>query len=53
MGRVAYVNGRFVPHADAYVHIEDQNDGPGLLLVEVNNGGEHEHPRSASDGAAA
>ncbi|MFF6979343.1 hypothetical protein ACFZAV_16720 [Streptomyces sp. NPDC008343] len=36
-----------------YVHIEDQNDGPGLLLVEVNNGGEHEHPRPASDGAAA
>ncbi|MER6196003.1 hypothetical protein ABT234_01305 [Streptomyces sp. NPDC001586] len=27
------------------VHIEDQSDGPGLLLVEVNNSGEHEHPR--------
>ncbi|HEY8571447.1 D-amino-acid transaminase [Phenylobacterium sp.] len=24
MGRVAYVNGRFVPHADAVVHIEDR-----------------------------
>ena len=24
MGRIAYVNGRFVPHADAYVHIEDR-----------------------------
>lgn len=24
MGRVAYVNGRFVPHADACVHIEDR-----------------------------
>ncbi|MGW2415975.1 hypothetical protein ACWCV5_27945 [Streptomyces tubercidicus] len=28
-----------------YVHIEDQNNEPGLLLVEVNNAGEHEHPR--------
>ncbi|MFD0437327.1 hypothetical protein [Streptomyces chartreusis] len=36
-----------------YVHIEDQNEGPGLLLVEVNNGGEHEHPRPSSGGAAA
>ncbi|MGD1220520.1 hypothetical protein AB9Q10_19065 [Streptomyces krungchingensis] len=36
-----------------YVHIEDQNEGPGLLLVEVNNGGEHEHPRPSADGAAA
>lgn len=27
-----------------YVHIENENDGPGLLLVKVNNGGEHEHP---------
>ncbi|MEU0351443.1 hypothetical protein ABZ302_32140 [Streptomyces sp. NPDC006237] len=35
------------------VHIEDQNEGPGLLLVEVNNGGEHEHPRPSADGAAA
>ncbi|MDX3210760.1 hypothetical protein [Streptomyces scabiei] len=35
-----------------YVHIEDQNERPGLLLVEVNNGGEHEHPRPSSDGAA-
>ncbi|MEU2769294.1 MULTISPECIES: hypothetical protein [Streptomyces] len=27
-----------------YVHIEDQADTPGLLLVEVNNGGKNEHP---------
>ncbi|WP_331731448.1 hypothetical protein [Streptomyces sp. NBC_00073] len=27
-----------------YVHVEDQGEGPGLLLVEVNNGGEHEYP---------
>lgn len=24
MGRIAYVNGRFTPHAEAYVHIEDR-----------------------------
>jgi len=24
MGRIAYVNGRFVPHSEAYVHIEDR-----------------------------
>jgi len=24
MGRIAYVNGRFVPHAQAFVHIEDR-----------------------------
>jgi D-alanine transaminase len=24
MGRIAYVNGRFLPHAEAYVHIEDR-----------------------------
>ncbi|MCR5875678.1 D-amino-acid transaminase [Phenylobacterium sp. J426] len=24
MGRIAYVNGRFVPHAEAFVHIEDR-----------------------------
>ena len=24
MGRIAYVNGRFVPHAEAYVHVEDR-----------------------------
>lgn len=24
MGRIAYVNGRFVPHADSFVHIEDR-----------------------------
>lgn len=42
------------PAADVpYVHVEDQNEGPGLLLVEVNNGGEHEHPRPSSGGAAA
>ena len=36
-----------------YVHVEDQNDGPGLLLVEVNNSGEHEHPRPLPHGASA
>ena len=36
-----------------YVHIEDQNDGPGLLLVEVNNGGESEHPRQLPHGASS
>ncbi|WP_055535896.1 hypothetical protein [Streptomyces graminilatus] len=42
------------PTADVpYVHIEDQNDGPGLLLVEVNNTGEHEHPRPLPHGATA
>lgn len=30
-----------------YVHIEDQNEQPDLLLVEVNNGGEHEHRPTA------
>ncbi len=35
-----------------YVHIEDQNAGPGLLLVVMNNGGEHEHPRPSADGVA-
>ena len=24
MGRIAYVNGRFVPHSEAVVHIEDR-----------------------------
>ena len=24
MGRIAYVNGRFVPHGEAVVHIEDR-----------------------------
>jgi hypothetical protein len=24
MGRIAYVNGRFVPHGEAMVHIEDR-----------------------------
>lgn len=36
-----------------YVRIEDQNGGPGLLLVEVNNTGEHEHPRPATHGVTA
>lgn len=36
-----------------YIHIENQNDGPGLLLVEVNNAGEHQHPNPTPDGAAA
>ncbi|MEU6351576.1 hypothetical protein ABZ896_19910 [Streptomyces sp. NPDC047072] len=36
-----------------YVHIEDHNGGPGLLLVEVNNTGEHEHPRPATHGVIA
>lgn len=36
-----------------YVHIEDQNEGQGLLLVEVNNGGPHEHPRPSSGESAA
>ncbi|WEH37829.1 hypothetical protein PZB75_30980 (plasmid) [Streptomyces sp. AM 4-1-1] len=27
-----------------YVHIEDQADTPGLLLVEVNDSGKNEHP---------
>ncbi|MEU7072971.1 hypothetical protein AB0B30_27950 [Streptomyces narbonensis] len=35
-------------HTDVpYVHVEDQTDGPGLLLVEVNNRGEHEHLRAS------
>ncbi|MFI5986897.1 hypothetical protein ACIBEA_39300 [Streptomyces sp. NPDC051555] len=33
-----------------YVHVEDQSEGPGLLLVEVNNGGEHEHSRLLTPG---
>ncbi|MFD6974497.1 hypothetical protein, partial [Streptomyces sp. NPDC059949] len=38
---------RWGPETDvAYVHIDDQTQEPGLLLVEVNNGGEHEHPRT-------
>ncbi|MFI6688066.1 hypothetical protein [Streptomyces sp. NPDC050485] len=36
-----------------YVHIEDQGEGPGLLLVEVNNGGEHAHPRPLTHGVPA
>ncbi|WP_435057780.1 hypothetical protein [Streptomyces sp. bgisy060] len=36
-----------------YIHIEDQKDGPGLLLVEVNNTGEYQHPRPAPNGSAA
>ncbi|MEU0215189.1 hypothetical protein ABZ281_08710 [Streptomyces sp. NPDC006265] len=34
-----------------YVHIEDQAHPPGLLLVEVNNGGKNEHPRPLPHGA--
>ncbi|HEX4096439.1 MAG TPA: D-amino acid aminotransferase, partial [Caulobacteraceae bacterium] len=26
MSRIAYVNGRFVPHGEASVHIEDRGD---------------------------
>lgn len=35
MGRVAYVNGRFVPHADAYVHIEDRGYQLADAIYEV------------------
>lgn len=34
-----------------YVHIEDQARTPGLLLVEVNNGGKDEHSRPLPHGA--
>ncbi|GGR80709.1 hypothetical protein GCM10010269_19810 [Streptomyces humidus] len=34
-----------------YIHIEDQGDD-GLLLVEVNNSGEHEH-RTGAEGTSA
>ncbi|MER5985655.1 hypothetical protein [Streptomyces sp. NPDC001787] len=34
------------PETDAtYVHLDDQTKEPGLLLVEVNNGGKHEYRR--------
>ncbi|MFJ9967162.1 hypothetical protein [Streptomyces avermitilis] len=32
-----------------YIHIEDQRDEAGLLLVEVNNSGEHEHRTGAEE----
>ncbi|MET7297114.1 hypothetical protein ABZS79_34335 [Streptomyces griseoloalbus] len=35
-----------------YIHIEDQRDEAGLLLVEANNRGEHEH-RPGNEGTAA
>lgn len=31
-----------IPH----IHIEDQGERPGLLLVDVNNGGQHARPSS-------
>lgn len=34
-----------------YIHVEDQRDETGLLLVEVNNSGEHEH-RPGTEGTA-
>ncbi|WP_031064243.1 hypothetical protein [Streptomyces sp. NRRL F-5527] len=34
-----------------YIHIEDQRDEAGLLLVEANNRGEHEH-RPGNEGTA-
>lgn len=36
-----------------YIHIEDRSEGQGLLLVEVNNGGPHEHPRPSPGESAA
>ena len=35
MGRIAYVNGRFTPHADAAVHIEDRGFQFGDSIYEV------------------
>ncbi|MFF8535841.1 hypothetical protein ACF07B_28475 [Streptomyces sp. NPDC015532] len=35
-----------------YIHIEDQRDEAGLLLVKVNNSGEHEHRPGAEETAA-
>ncbi|WP_372786097.1 D-amino-acid transaminase [Phenylobacterium sp.] len=35
MGRVAYVNGRFVPHGEAVVHIEDRGYQFGDAIYEV------------------
>ncbi|MFI1648259.1 hypothetical protein ACH4XT_15150 [Streptomyces avidinii] len=43
---------RWGPDTDVpYIHIENQGDD-GLLLVEVNNSGEHEH-RTRSEETAA
>ena len=37
MPRIAYVNGRYVPHSNAMVHIEDRGyqfaDGGGLVTA--------------------
>ncbi|MDB5418853.1 MAG: D-alanine aminotransferase, partial [Phenylobacterium sp.] len=35
MGRIAYVNGRFVPHGEASVHIEDRGYQFGDAIYEV------------------
>lgn len=35
MGRVAYVNGRFVPHGEAFVHVEDRGYQLGDGVYEV------------------
>jgi len=35
MGRIAYVNGRFVPHGEAMVHIEDRGYQLGDAVYEV------------------
>jgi D-alanine transaminase len=35
MGRIAYVNGRFVPHGEAVVHIEDRGYQFGDAIYEV------------------
>jgi D-alanine transaminase len=35
MGRIAYVNGRFVPHGEAMVHIEDRGYQFGDAIYEV------------------
>src|ERR1700744_328803 len=36
-GRVAYVNGRYLPHAQAGVHIEDRGLQLGDAIYEVTN----------------
>jgi D-alanine transaminase len=35
MGRIAYVNGRFVPHSEAFVHIEDRGYQLADAIYEV------------------
>src|SRR3569623_1442716 len=35
MGRIAYVNGRFVPHGEAAIHIEDRGYQVGEAIYEV------------------